>query len=133
MYQPRVVVVQAGQTVEIKNSDATLHNVHTYKGTASLFNKASLQGLPPQKVKFPTTGDVVRFKCDVHPWMTGWVLVTDNPYFAVTRDDGAFNIANVPPGKYTLEIWHEKLGTETREITVEEGKPVDLKLELKAK
>ena len=79
------MVARAGQTVEIRNSDQTLHNVHTYKGTATLFNLAHIQGTGPQKKKFPTAGDVVKFKCDVHPWMTGWVVVTDNPYFAVTR------------------------------------------------
>ena len=73
MYKPRVVVARAGQTVEIRNSDQTLHNVHTYKGSATLFNLAHIQGTGPQKKKFPTAGDVVKFKCDVHPWMTGWV------------------------------------------------------------
>ena len=78
-------------------------------------------------------GDVVKFKCDVHPWMTGWVLVTDNPYHAVTGDDGSFNIKDVPPGKYTVEAWHEKYGSQTKEITVTDGAPADLKLSFKAK
>jgi plastocyanin len=133
LYRPRVVVAQAGQTVEIRNSDQTLHNVHTYKGTATLFNMAHIQGTGPLKKKFPTVGDVVKFKCDVHPWMTGWVLVTDNPYFAVTGDDGSFTIDNVPPGKYTVEIWHEKLGSQTKEVTVADGAPVALDVKLKSK
>jgi plastocyanin len=132
-YQPRVLVVQAGQTVEIRNSDSTLHNVHTYKGTATLFNLAHIQGTAPYKKKFPTVGDVVKFKCDVHPWMTGYVLVTDNPHFAVSGDDGTFSIPNVPAGKYTVEVWHERFGTQTKEVTVSDGKPVDLKLELGGK
>jgi hypothetical protein len=86
------------------------------------------------KKKLPATvGDVVKFKCDVHPWMTGYVLVTDNPFFSVTGDDGAFEIKNVPAGKYTVEVWHERLGSQTQEVTVADGKPVELKLELKAK
>ena len=133
LYNPRIVVAQAGQTVEIKNSDMTLHNVHTYKGTQTLFNLAQVQDMPPSKKKFPTVGDVVKFKCDVHPWMTGYVLVTDNPYFAVTGDDGKFDLTGVPAGKYTVEAWHEKYGTLTHDVTVTEGKPVDLKLEFKAK
>jgi plastocyanin len=132
-YLPRVLVVQAGQTLEIRNSDSTLHNIHTYKGTATLFNLAHIQGAPPFKKKFPTVGDVVKFKCDVHPWMTGWVLVTDNPYHAVSGADGSFTIADVPAGQYTVEIWHEKLGSQTRDVTVSDGKPVELKLEFKAK
>ena len=133
LYKPRVVVAQAGQTVEIRNSDQTLHNVHTYKGSATLFNKAHIQGTGPLKQKFPTVGDVVKFKCDVHPWMTGWLLVTDNPYHSVTGDDGSFEIKDVPAGKYTVEVWHEKLGTQTKEITVSDGAPADLKLSFKAK
>jgi plastocyanin len=133
MYKPRVVVAQAGQTVEIRNSDQTLHNVHTYKGTATLFNLAHIQGTGPQKKKFNTVGDIIKFKCDVHPWMTGWVLVSDNPHHAVTGDDGTFALDGVPAGKYTVEVWHEKLGTQTKEVTVADGAPVDLKLSFKAK
>jgi plastocyanin len=132
-YRPRVLVAQAGQTVEIRNSDATLHNVHTYKGTATLFNLAHIQGTPPHKKKFPTVGDVVKFKCDVHPWMTGYLLVTDNPHYAVSGDDGTFSIPNVPAGKYTVEVWHERFGSQTKEVTVAEGGSVDLKLEFNAK
>jgi plastocyanin len=133
MYTPRVVAVQGGQPVHIKNSDQTLHNVHTYKGPATLFNQAQPQGMPPLKKKFPTPGDVIKFKCDVHPWMTAYVLVTDNPYFQVTGENGQFDIANIPPGKYTVEAWHEKLGTQTKDITVADGKPVELKIEFAAK
>jgi plastocyanin len=133
LYKPRVVVAQAGQTVEIRNSDQTLHNVHTYKGTATLFNLAHIQGTGPQKKKFNTVGDIIKFKCDVHPWMTGWVLVSDNPYHAVTGDDGAFTLEGVPAGKYTVEVWHERYGTQTKEVTVTDGAPVSLALSFKAK
>lgn len=132
-YKPRVVVAQAGQPVLIKNSDLTLHNVHTYKGPATLFNMAQIQGMAPLKKKFPTVGDVVKFKCDVHPWMTGYVVVTDNPYFAVTGDDGSFEIKGVPAGSYTVEIWHEKYGTQTKSVTVADGKAADLKSDFAAK
>ena len=132
-YVPRVQVVQAGQSLEIRNSDSTLHNVHTYKGTATLFNQAHIQGMAPIKKKFPTVGDVVRFKCDVHPWITAYVLVTDNPYYAVSGEDGSFTIADVPAGKYTVEIWHERLGTQTKEVTVADGRPVELNLQFNAK
>ena len=133
MYRPRVVVAQAGQTVEIRNSDQTLHNVHTYKGTSTLFNLAHIQGEPAKKKKFPTVGDIIKFKCDVHPWMTGWVLVSDNPHHAISGDNGNFEIKGVPAGKYTVEVWHEKYGTQTKEVTVADGAPVDLKLSFKAK
>jgi plastocyanin len=133
VYKPRVSFVVAGQTVLIKNSDQTLHNVHTYKGPATLFNQAQPQGFPPLKKKFPKPGDVVKFKCDVHPWMTGYVFVTDSPFAAVSGADGSFAIKDVPPGKFTVETWHEQLGTQTFEVEVKDGKPADLKVEYAAK
>jgi len=132
IYDPRVVVAQAGQPVEIRNSDATLHNVHTYKGAATLFNRPHIQGMPPFQKVFPTVGDVIKFKCDVHPWMTGYVLISDNPFHAVSDPSGAFTIKDIPAGKYTVEIWHEKLGTQTKEVTIAEGKPAKLHLSFKA-
>jgi plastocyanin len=132
-YQPHVAVAQAGQVVAVKNSDQTLHNVHTYKGPSTLFNQAQVFGTPPIKKKAPSVGDVVKFKCDVHPWMTGYLVVTDNPYYAITGEDGSFNIADVPPGEYTVEAWHEKLGTKTSTLKVAAGKPAELKIELTAK
>lgn len=134
MYRPRVVVAQAGQTVAIKNSDQTLHNVHTYKGPATLFNVAQVYGMPPiKKSKLGVPGDVIKFKCDVHPWMTGFVVVTDNPFHAVTGDDGAFSIPNVPPGSYTVEAWHERFGSKTAQVTVTADKPTEAKFEFVAK
>jgi plastocyanin len=132
-YQPHVAVAQAGQVVTIKNSDQTLHNVHTFKGPTTLFNQAQIFGTPPIKKKAPSVGDVVKFKCDVHPWMTGYLLVTDNPFFAITGDDGSFSLKDVPPGEYTVEAWHEKLGTKTAKLTVAAGKPAELKFEFAAK
>jgi plastocyanin len=130
-YKPHVAVAQAGQVVAIKNSDQTLHNVHTYKGPSTLFNQAQVFGMPPIKKKAPSTGDVVKFKCDVHPWMTGYLLVTDSPFFAVTGPDGKFSIPKLPPGEYTVEAWHEKLGTKT--LTVNTAKAAPLKIEFSAK
>ncbi|MFN7134087.1 MAG: TonB-dependent receptor, partial [Myxococcales bacterium] len=126
-YQPRVAAVMAGQPVQIRNGDMTLHNVHTYFGKETVFNRA----MPNDRVP-PITWDsgkderalnaVMKLKCDVHPWMIGYVSVSKHPWFQVTGADGAFKLQNVPPGKYTLEAWHEKLGVKTQEITVEDGK-----------
>jgi plastocyanin len=132
-YKPHVAVAQAGQTVAVKNSDQTLHNVHTFKGPSTLFNQAQIYGTPPIKKKAPSVGDVVKFKCDVHPWMTGYLLVTDSPFFAITSEDGSFSIPNLPPGEYTVEAWHEKFGTKQAKVTVAAGKPAELKIELAAK
>jgi plastocyanin len=134
MYRPRVQGIQLGQPLQIKNSDQTLHNVHTYKGASTLFNQAEVPGLPAIAKTFKdATGEILKFKCDVHPWMTGYVGVMGHPFFAVTGDDGGFEIPKVPPGKYTLEAWHERYGTKSTEITVVASQPVEAKFAFDAK
>jgi plastocyanin len=118
MYRPRVQGIVVGQPVHIKNSDMTLHNVHGYKGASTLFNQAQIPGQPPMIKLFTDAGQMAKLKCDVHPWMTGWVLVSSHPFFAVTGDDGGFKISGVPAGSYTVEAWHERYGTKTAELTV---------------
>ena len=111
----------------MRNSDQTLHNVHTYKGTSTLFNQAQVPGTAKIEKKFTDNGAMLKFKCDVHQWMTGYVWVQNNPYFAVTGDDGSFEIKDVPAGKYTVEAWQEKLGTKTVEVTVAAAAPAEAK------
>jgi plastocyanin len=123
MYTPRMQAAQVGQKIEGKNADPLLHNVHTYIGAATIFNK----GMPNASAKpieyVADKEGVLRWKCDVHSWMRGYVGVSKNPYFAVTGDDGTFKIDNLPPGTYTVEAWHEKYGAKTQEVKVEAGKP----------
>ncbi|HET6147310.1 MAG TPA: carboxypeptidase regulatory-like domain-containing protein [Polyangia bacterium] len=130
MYRPRVQGIIAGQAITIKNSDQTLHNVHTYKGASTIFNQAEIPGMAPMVKQLDAAGQIVKFKCDVHPWMTGYVAVSPHPFFAVTGGDGGFTIASVPAGTYTVEVWHERFGTTTAEVTVSADKPgaVDLAL-----
>jgi hypothetical protein len=133
MYRPRVQAIVLGQPVHIKNSDQTLHNVHGYKGPSTLFNQAELPGQPPMVKQFTDADQMVKLKCDVHPWMTGWVLVSSHPFFAVTGDDGSFKITGVPPGSYTVEAWHERYGTKTSEVTVAADKPAEASFQFEAK
>jgi len=123
MYRPRVQAALVGQKVVAKNGDPILHNVHTYLGPATLFNK----GMPDAGAK-PIThvagkNGVIRWKCDVHEWMRAYIGVNKNPFQAVTGEDGAFKIDGLPPGTYTLEAWHEVFGVKSVEVTVEAGKP----------
>ncbi len=133
MYRPRVQAIVAGQQLSIRNGDQTLHNVHGYKGPSTLFNQAEIPGLPAMAKRVGEAGDVLKFKCDVHPWMTGYVLVNSNPFFAVTGNDGWFRIGNLPPGTYTLTAWHERYGTKTAQVTVAEGKPAEVSFAYDAK
>jgi plastocyanin len=123
MYRPRVAVAVEGQPLQIKNSDGTFHNVHTYEGDKTWFNVAHMAKAAPVDTNAPKAGTVIKFKCDVHPWMTGYVIVSSHPFHAVTAADGSFTISGLPAGEYTLEAWHEKLGVKKVQARLGEGAP----------
>ena len=118
-YSPHVSGIMVGQTLVIKNSDPTLHNVHALPKKNEEFN----QGQPFQDMELEKTFDqaevMVPFKCDVHPWMSSYMGVMDHPFFAVTGADGAFSIDGLPAGDYVIEAWHEDLGAQTLEVSVD--------------
>jgi plastocyanin len=123
MYEPRVQVGWPEQDVTIVNSDPTLHNVHTYAGSKTLFNQAQPKGSPPITKQFKKDdGEIVKFKCDVHPWMTGWMILNDNGFAAVSGETGEFEIKGVPAGTYTLKSFQEKFGEKEQQVTVEADK-----------
>ena len=120
-YTPHVFGIQAGQTLQIVNSDPTLHNIHATPANNPEFNAGQpIQGMTLERT-FENVEIMVPFKCDVHGWMNAYVGVLDHPYFAVTGDDGNFDISELPPGDYVVEAWHEELGTQTQNVTVGEG------------
>jgi plastocyanin len=117
-YRPHVFGVQVGQTIEILNSDNTLHNIHAWPQANAEFNKGqALQGMKDTHV-FSTQEVMVPFRCDVHRWMNSFVGVIGHPFFAVTGADGSFQLQGLPPGTYTIEAWHEKFGTKTASVTI---------------
>ena len=117
-YAPRVFGIQAGQTLEIVNSDNTLHNIHAMPQANREFNRGqALQGMKHTHV-FSVAEVMVPFKCDVHKWMNAWVGVLDHPFYGVTGAAGSFDLKGLPPGTYTIEAWHEKLGTQTQTVTI---------------
>jgi hypothetical protein len=122
MYRPRVQGAMTNQEVVIKNADATTHNVHAFdlrtgEGQESLFNLAQPSGAPPI-IKETNGYQVMKLKCDVHPWMAGYIVVTDHPFFVTTGEDGSFTLERVPLGTYTVEAWHEHYGLKTAEVEV---------------
>lgn len=135
-YTPYVMGVQVNQKIRIKNSDPTLHNVHAIPKPGSTneeFNFAQpVKNMVTEK-SFPSPEVLVRFKCEVHPWMFGYVGVLEHPFFAVTREDGTFQLPpNLPPGTYTIEAHHLKAGTVSKDIEVKDGdkKQLAFKFEL---
>lgn len=117
-YVPRVIGVRAGQPLEITNSDATLHNVHALPMSNQEFNHGQGPKAPSMTHTFTVPEVMVRFMCNVHNWMSAYVGVMAHPFFAVTGADGTFEIAGLPPGTYTLAVWHETFGTQTQQITI---------------
>lgn len=131
-YRPHVLGVRVGQKLAISNSDDTLHNVHALANVNSEWNQGqALKNMVNEKV-FTAREVMVPFKCDVHNWMHAYVGVLDHPYFAVTRDGGAFELKNLPAGTYTVEAWHEKLGTQTQSVTLGEKESKSISFTFKA-
>jgi plastocyanin len=131
-YHPHVFGMRVGQSLEILNSDPTLHNIHALpKGNAEFNTGQPIQGMKTTHT-FTAKEVMVPFKCDVHGWMNAYVGVLDHPYYAVTDKDGKFELKDVPPGTYTIEAWHEKLGAQTTSVTVGAKESKDVSFTFKA-
>lgn len=118
MFTPRVLGLEAGEPLAVRNSDPFEHNVHPAPKNNREWNEGMTPGQPDVLHKFAREEVMIRVKCNVHPWMRAWIGVVEHPYFAVTGTDGSFDLTNVPPGDYTLAAWHEKLGERTQQIHV---------------
>ena len=132
-FSPRVLGVEAGQALRITNSDPVTHNIHPLAAVNREWNHSQGQGEPPLLRRFPRPEVMIPVKCNIHSWMRAYIGVVAHPYFAVTAADGSFQIRNVPPGDYALEVWHEALGTEDRNLTVTPSGKIDADFTLKGK
>ena len=123
LYVPQILAIQTGQKLIVKNSDSCIHNIHATPAVAGNpeSNQVQMSGAADLDYTFSQPEMFLRFKCDVHPWMFAWVSVFDSPYFCVSDKDGKFVIKNVPPGKYTVEAAHRKLGTQTQDVEVKDA------------
>jgi plastocyanin len=117
VYRPHVLVVPVKKTLKILNSDGILHNIHTYSKTNPAKNMAQPKFKKELTIAFDHP-EMIPVKCDVHGWMSAWIVAVDHPYYAVTDADGKYTITDVPAGTYTVEFWQEKLGTKTAQVTV---------------
>ncbi len=128
VFTPHILPVLKGTTVDFTNDDTVAHNVFTPPGSATRFN-LGLYGVGVKKtVTFDNLGENPLL-CNVHPEMVGYVIVLQNPYFALTDNSGKYEIKNVPPGTYKLKVWHEKLQEASKEVIVGEGKTVSVEFE----
>lgn len=120
MYEPHVLAMRAGQTLRVVNADKTTHNIHPMPANNREWNKAQVPGQPIEE-KFAREEVSIPVKCNIHPWMRSYIAVFKHPFFAVTGKDGSFELRNLPPGEYTIEAWHEKLGTMTQHVNITRG------------
>jgi plastocyanin len=120
-YLPHVVALDAGEHMKVVNSDQTSHNIHPQPTKNPEWNKSQPPGSPPFDVTWNSEEVAIPVKCNIHPWMHGYIAVVKGPY-GVSDTNGSFTIPNVPPGNYTLTAWQETYGTQTQQVTVAAGK-----------
>ena len=125
IYQPHVLAVRANQKLELVNDDPTSHNIHPAPANNREWNKAEPPGSRLED-SFAREEIAIPVKCNVHPWMRGYIAVFKHPYFAVTGRNGSFDLSNLPPGTYTIKAWHEKLGTATQTVTIGANESKDI-------
>ena len=131
VFNPHVLPIIVGTTVDFMNSDDVLHNVFSPDGCAEKFNLGTWPKGQTRSYTFKNQGCTPVLLCNVHPEMEAYVVTLQNPYFAVSEKDGSYTIKNVPAGKYTLKIWHEKLKGSSQEVTVPESGDVEMNFEIK--
>jgi hypothetical protein len=120
-YVPHVIALMRGGSVEFRNSDGTMHNIHTLpaaEGSQPIDISQGAKG-PPQVKQFNYPEVMLPVRCNNHPWMNAFINVSATPFFAITGADGHYSISGLPAGTYTLAAVHEKMGEQTMSVTVE--------------
>ncbi len=130
MYEPRVFGVFVGQTIQVKNSDPVMHNIHAQPGRSPEFNDSQTPGAAPLMKTIDRSEVLVPIKCDVHSWMHSYAGVVNHPYFAVTDAKGAYSIGKLPAGKYTIRAVHESGKKVEKEVEVKAGETATLDFEI---
>lgn len=124
-YIAHVTALKTNQELKVVNSDQTSHNIHPLAKVNREWNKSQPPGTQPLSEKFDKA-EFIPVKCNVHPWMRGYIAVLPTSHFSVTGQDGGFDLKDLPPGKYTVTAWHETLGTQSQDVTItgKETKPI---------
>lgn len=133
VFRPHIAMIPQGGSIDLLNSDDVMHNLHSWSMKNTAFNEGvAAHGSISKTFEFPET---VKVTCDVHKWMTSWLIVQENPYYAITDANGNFKLDGVPAGTYTVEAWQESLGRSSQEVTVAAGAEAkaDFSLEKKEK
>ena len=131
-FKPHVLLVPADSTVDLRNNDDITHHIHT----VSTLNPAVDLVQPGFKKRLRIKlrdPEIIQVNCEIHPWMTAWFVVTGHPYYVITDSNGAFALTDIPPGIYTLHVWHETLGTHSQAVVVMADKETQVIIEMKLK
>lgn len=131
-YHPHIQIFPVGSTLDIINDDGVLHNIKTEPDSKTAFNIAQPKFRKKIEKSFDSP-DIVRVECNVHGWMRAVLVVSGNPYYTLSDAHGAFTLADVPPGTYTLKLWHETLGEQTKEVTVNPNEEVKVVFQFKGR
>ncbi len=131
-YIPHVVAIDVNQHMKVVNDDQTSHNIHPLPKNNHEWNKSQPAGTPPFDVTWEAEEVAIPVKCNIHPWMRGYIVVVKGPY-GVSDNSGSFTVPNVPPGNYTITAWQETYGTQTQKVTVAGGKAATADFTFKAK
>ncbi len=126
MFRPRVQGVRVGQKLLVDNADPVTHNVRSFPVLNPAFNFGQPPKTEPRERVFEKAEREIEIQCDFHLWMHAYVFVMDHPFYAVSTADGAYTIENLPPGEYTVEAWHEKLGRQRQTVTVAGNDSLDV-------
>jgi plastocyanin len=129
-YKPHVLAIQASQKLDVVNSDETTHNIHPMPNNNREWNMTQPHGMKLEQT-FAREEVSILVKCNVHPWMKGYIAVFKHPYFAVSDKNGDFELKGLPPGTYTITAWQEKLGTKMQKVTVGAGEAKTLEFAFK--
>ncbi|MBI2962564.1 MAG: carboxypeptidase regulatory-like domain-containing protein [Deltaproteobacteria bacterium] len=128
-YLPHVLLAPAGETIRVRNSDGILHNVHTRSRVNPPVNIAQPKFKKEVSIELEEP-ESVAVRCDAHEWMSAVIVAMEHPYYAASDPQGTFRIGDVPPGEYTLRVWHETLGEKSEKVTIEAGKETRAVFEL---
>ena len=124
-YTPHILIVPVGTPVKILNNDGILHNIHTYAVKNQSVNLAQPRFKKTIRMTFDKAENV-QVRCDVHGWMSAWIIAVDHPYYTVTDSSGDFVISDVPHGTYTVNVWQESMGLASTEVTVKADEEVEM-------
>jgi len=125
-YTTHILAVRTGQEIKISNRDPFAHNIHPLAKVNREWNKMQLPNTPSFSYAYDKA-EFIPIKCNIHPWMQGYIVVLNTSHFAVTGEGGNFSLPDLPPGRYVLTAWHETFGTQSREITIagDESQTID--------